>query len=203
MRVVQGRGGHRVPFDIVTVVLHWTTVALIVFQAATGLSLQFAEARLPAKMLLDLHRSLGAAVWVVILLRLIWRLSFERYPAFPRGMSALQQFLARHTEHLLYVLLLVQPATGLAMSFMQARPLHIFLWTVPAVSWANSSFLACLQVAHLIGGYTLFVIVGGHAGMALFHHYILKDDVLGKMAPWVKQRRARPLCETMLETLSQ
>ena len=48
----------------------------------------------------------------------------------------------------------------------------------------------CGQI-HEIGAYCMFAVIGGHAGMALLHHYVFKDDVLEKMAPWCQQKKTR------------
>src|SRR5579859_4294989 len=121
--------GHRVPFDMVTIVLHWTTVSLISFQFMTGLSLEFFDHRIPASAFLDIHRSTGTLIWLVSAARLIWRSRFARFPPFPTWMSAVQIWFARHTEHLLYALLLLQPLSGLGMSLMFGRPFHLFFMT--------------------------------------------------------------------------
>ena len=191
MRVLRQEEGQRVPFDMVTIVLHWTTVSLILLQLTTGLSLQFLEHAIPTKAFLDVHRSTGTLIWFVASARLIWRSFFARFPPFTSWMSGVQKWLARRTEHLLYALLLLQPLSGLAMSLMLGRPFHLFLLTVPAVSWANLDYYLVLKTIHLVGAYALLTVIGGHAGMALLHHYLFRDDVLEKMAPWVKQRRPR------------
>jgi len=187
MRVAE----HRVPFDMITIVLHWTTVSLISFQFLTGFSLEFLDQRIQTNAFLDIHRSIGALIWFVSAARLIWRSFFARFPPFPTWMSAVQIRFARHTEHLLYALLLLQPLSGLTMSLMFGRPFHLFFMTVPAMPWANLYYASCLETIHLVGAYTLLTVIGGHAGMALLHHYVFRDDVLEKMAPWVKQRRPR------------
>ena len=183
--------GHRVPFDMITIVFHWTTVSLISFQLLTGLSLEFLDHGIPTNAFLDIHRSTGTLIWFVSVARLIWRTYFARFPPFPTSMSTVQIWLARHTEHLLYVLLLLQPLSGLGMSLMFGRPFHLFFLTVPVMPWANLYYSSCFETAHLAGAYALTAVIGGHAAMALLHHYVFRDDVLEEMAPWVKQRRSR------------
>src|SRR5690242_13257142 len=71
MRALRRDEGYRVPFDAVTIFLHWATVILIVFQAGTGLSLEFAERSIPTKLFLDIHRSTGMAIWLIAFSRLL------------------------------------------------------------------------------------------------------------------------------------
>jgi cytochrome b561 len=43
---------------------------------------------------------------------------------------------------------------------------------------------------HRIGGYhalaanALAILAGLHAAAALFHHYVMRDDILRRMLPW-------------------
>jgi cytochrome b561 len=38
-------------------------------------------------------------------------------------------------------------------------------------------------------GWAIVILATGHALAGLFHHYVVKDDVLVKMLPWVRVRR--------------
>jgi Ni,Fe-hydrogenase I cytochrome b subunit len=39
------------------------------------------------------------------------------------------------------------------------------------------------MLAHQLGAYAFGALVIGHAGAALFHHFVLRDDVLQCMVP--------------------
>jgi cytochrome b561 len=43
--------------------------------------------------------------------------------------------------------------------------------------------------AHQLGAWALGALVIGHAGAALFHHFVLRDDVLQCMAPVMTTER--------------
>jgi cytochrome b561 len=49
---------------------------------------------------------------------------------------------------------------------------------------------AILKVIHRFGAWTLLVLVGGHAGAALRHHFVQKDDVLLRMLPRLQRNRS-------------
>ena len=70
-------------FDAVTIGLHWTTVTLIVGMFASAWSIGLARDRAEADLILTLHRSLGAAIWILAVVRLSWRLTLARLPPFP------------------------------------------------------------------------------------------------------------------------
>lgn len=191
MRSLRSAEGSRAPFDLVTITLHWLTVTLIAFQAATGLTLEFAEGAIPMRPLLDFHRSAGTIVWSVALARIFWRSSLAKFPPFPEWMSGAQKWIATKIEYLLYALLLLQPLTGMATTLLLGKPFHLFFWTVPALVHRDLDLWQSLLAVHRIGAYCLFTVVGGHAGMALMHHYVFRDEVLERMAPWMRQKRPR------------
>ena len=45
--------------------------------------------------------------------------------------------------------------------------------------------VAVLHAVHSTGAWVLAALALGHAGAALFHHFVLRDDVLACMAPVV------------------
>lgn len=191
MRTLRNADDSRAPFDFVTITLHWLTVTLIAFQAASGLTLEFSEGTIPIQPLLDFHRSAGAVVWCVALTRIIWRGTFARFPPFPEWMSNAQKWIATKIEYVLYALLLTQPLTGLATTFALGKPFHLFFWTVPPLIQRNFDLWESLLSVHRVGAYCLFAVIGGHASMALFHHYVFRDEVLERMAPWMRRKRQR------------
>lgn len=188
MRDSRGREGSRAPFDSVTILFHWLTVGLMGFQLTTG----FAMGAWPelTRPLPFVHRSGGAIIFVVTLSRLAWRRSFARFPPFPAWMPKALQWLAKKSEHLLYVLLALQPLTGIAVSVLRGRPFRILLLDVPALVPPNLDLWSLLQGFHRMGAYALLTLAGGHGMMALVHHYVLRDDVLVMMAPWLRRPHA-------------
>src|ERR1700722_10837183 len=96
--------GSRGPFDMLTLLFHWMTVALVSLQAVTGFV--FANFSAAPRPLLDLHRSSGAAILAVTVLRLLWRATFAKFPPFPANMPQIQQHAATASELLIYVLLI-------------------------------------------------------------------------------------------------
>src|SRR5579862_315349 len=188
MAVTLRNDGTQARFDFVTIVLHWLTATLITFQAATGLIIAFARDSVPALPLLDFHRSAGMMVWFVALTRIVWRGAFAKFPPFPEWMSNAQKWIATKFEYILYGLLLLQPLTGLATTLLLGEPFHLFFWTIPPLVHRNLDLWETLLVFHRAGAYGLFAAVGGHAGMALLHHYVFRDEVLERMAPWVRQK---------------
>ncbi len=176
-------------FDGVTIALHWATVALIVGMFATGLSLGLATDHEQEESLLYLHRSLGVLTWVTAFCRVAWRLRFAFIPAFPSAMPKAQQHLAKLSELGLYALLLAQPLTGLAQSLTRGRPFPLLAWEAPAVMVRDKALTHLFHGIHEFSAWALLGLIGLHVLAALFHRFIVKDEVLGSMAPWKPSNR--------------
>ena len=176
-------------FDPTSIVLHWLTALLIVVQfvsvwahEAVGHQSDLAAA------LLSLHRSTGILIWIVVVARLSWRRYFAYLPPFPPSMPKLQQIIAKANEYGLYLLLLVQPITGLARVLLRAQPFDLFVWQVPALLESDPDLRSFFVEAHAIGAKALMVLIGLHAGAALFHRLVLRDGVLQRMLPRMSVR---------------
>jgi cytochrome b561 len=189
MRESRECDGSRAPFDPVTIFFHWLTASLVGVQMMTG----FAMAMRPELIspLLLAHRSGGAIVFLATLLRLSWRQSLARFPPFPARMPRVLQWFATKSEHLLYALLVLHPLTGFSASVLRGRPFQILAFQVPALLPPNIDLWLAIQTAHRIGAFALLGLAGGHSLMALIHHYVLRDDVLEMMAPWLRPRTNR------------
>jgi superoxide oxidase len=178
----RARGGRR-RFDILTIGLHWATVALITGMFASAWLL-LASDREHAAMLLTIHRSVGVVTWAVAIVRLGWRISYAYLPPFPATMPTIQQRLAKASEYGLYALLLFQPLTGLAQSLTRGRHFMLFTWRVPSVMAGDKPLTALFHQIHSLSAWVLLGLIGLHTLAALFHRFVLRDEVLQSMLPW-------------------
>src|ERR1700685_3574039 len=176
------RDGRR-RFYIVTIGLHWATVTLIVGMFASAWLL-LASDREHAAILLTVHRSLGVVAWAVAIVRLGWRLSYAYLPPFPQNMSKVQQRLAKTSEYGLYALLLFQPLTGLAQSLARGRHFMLFAWQVPKVMAGDKPLTMFFHQIHTVSAWVLLALIGLHILAALFHRFVLRDEVLQSMLAW-------------------
>ena len=176
-------GDSRRRFDIVTIGLHWATVTLIagLFGSAW---LLFASDHEHAAILLTVHRSLGVVTWAVAIVRLGWRISYAYLPPFPQNMPKAQQRLAKTSEYGLFALLLFQPLTGLAQSLTRGRHFMLFTWRVPSVMAGDKPLTALFHQIHSLSAWVLLGLIGLHILAALFHRFVLRDEVLQSMQPW-------------------
>ena len=180
----------RPPFDALTIALHWSTLFLILGLLGTALLHNETRDLSLAGLLLHIHRSLGVTIWALTALRLGWRLTRARMPAFPVSMTASHRLIVRLSEYGLYALLLFQPGTGLGQTLLQGRPFEVFGRIVPAIFAKDLPLAGDFREAHQLGAWCLIALAGMHAFAALIHHFILRDDVLETMAPALRRRAA-------------
>jgi cytochrome b561 len=171
-------------FDRTSIALHWLTVLLIVVQFTTMWVRELISHQSDlAELLLSAHRSSGFLIWLAAIVRLIWRRYFAYLPPFPSSMPHVQQVAAKANEYGLYILLLAMPLTGIARVLFQGQPFGLLFWQVPALVDADPVLHGVFVRAHNAGATALMVLIGLHAGAALFHRLVLGDDVLQRMLP--------------------
>jgi cytochrome b561 len=184
----------RPPFDRVTISLHWATVLVVLTLFASAGLHALAEARqsglTPA--LLQIHRSFGVTIWVMTALRLTWRLTNATLPPFPITMSKLHRATVKVSEYGLYALLLGQPVTGLLTTIFGGRPFALFFWRFPPLAARDETLQAAFHLSHELGAWALAILITGHAATALFHHFVVRDDVLECMAPVTRRHASGP-----------
>ena len=182
----------RPPFDRMTIGLHWATVLVVLTLFASAGLHALAEARQSelAPALLQIHRSSGVTVWVMTALRLTWRLTKATLPPFPITMSKVHRAAVRWSEYGLYALLLGQPVTGLLTTIFGGRPFALFLWRFPPLAVRDETLQAAFHLSHELGAWALAILITGHAAAALFHHFVVRDDVLECMAPATRRHTA-------------
>jgi superoxide oxidase len=170
-------------FDGVSLGLHWASVVLIAALFASAWSLALAQDGGAAGAILTLHRSLGVSLWILALVRLGWRLRFAVRPALPADMPRPQKAAAAVSEGALYVLMLVQPLTGLAQSVTRGRPFQLFVFQAPRLMARDKALTGLFHNIHELGAWLLLSLIGLHVAAALFHGLVRRDGVLQSMWP--------------------
>jgi cytochrome b561 len=185
------RTGHtpRDRHQTVTIVLHWVTALLVFTQIALAILHDQAGDAEIRRGVLAAHRSLGVAIWLLVMGRLAWRLLGMRLLAFPTNMTRWHQWGARLSEWGLYGLLLAQPLTGMAATLLLGRPFNLFGLQMPSLMAPHDAWVATAQRLHTLGAYALASLVLVHAGAAVLHRVIANDGVLESMLPILRKER--------------
>jgi cytochrome b561 len=161
---------------------HWLMAAMVLTMLGIGVAMVAALG--DYHWLVSVHRPLGIAILIVVVIRFVNRM-FSTLPPFPPTMSAQERVIARLSEILLYTLLFVQPLVGWAMLSAARYPivmwgsLHLF----PIIPH-NVMLYAALRKTHTILAYLLFLAFIAHFGAVLFHTLVVRDRLLNRMVPW-------------------
>ncbi len=159
--------------------LHWITAVLVLMMIPVGIYIGRAE-NVP-DVLYDLHKSIGVLLLLLVLFRLIYRLS-NPPPPLSEDIPPVQR-LAAHVNHWgLYVLLIVQPLVGWIATSAYRAPVPFFgLFELPPIWREDRAFSDQMYGLHFYVGLLIAVFAIGHIGAALYHHFVRKDDVLLRM----------------------
>ena len=170
-------------FDPVTRLLHWVTAGLILFAFVLAFSIDLTASRASHTVFLQLHRSVGLTIWIVTLVRLVWR-NFAVYPDWPSDMSRTMRVAATASEYVLYALLMTQPILGILQTNAHGDHVNFFLiGQLPALVERNRLLSQQLMTLHKAVGFSLLGLIALHVSAALFHHFWRRDDTLTAMLP--------------------
>jgi cytochrome b561 len=178
-------------YTLVAIILHWVMALGILALAGIGLAMTHLKLD-PLKLfqLYQLHKSIGLTILLAAILRLAWRL-INRPPALPAAMTQFARKAAEGSHFLLYFLLIALPLTGWALVSASVLDIPTVLYGI--VPWPHLPILStldnkkpvedALKLVHAYGAWALIALVAAHAGAALHHHFIAKDNVLRRMLP--------------------
>lgn len=173
------------------IALHWLVAVLIL--AALPLGLTMTEMPLSPQKLkfYSWHKWLGVTVFLLVLLRLVWRAT-HRPPPLPASLPAWQRQAASATHWLLYALMLTIPLSGWLMSSAKGfQTVYLGLIPIPDLLAKDESLGEILATVHAVLAYSLMVLLTVHVAAAVKHHWVDRDDVLTRMLPWIKSRKDR------------
>jgi len=140
---------------------------------------QVAEEASPRAFYFNLHKSLGITILALIAIRVLWRVT-HKPPALLTSYSALERKVATGTHHLLYLLMVAIPLTGLLMSIYGKYSVNWF--GIELIKGADNKGLRdFFEGSHEFVGIVLLVLVALHVAGALKHKIIDKDDTLKRM----------------------
>jgi cytochrome b561 len=171
-------------YGAVAVALHWFMAAILIALVALGLYM----VRLPdvgfdtTKITLILyHKEFGVLALALATLRLAWRVT-NALPRLVENLPDWQKVVARFVHLCFYGLMFALPVTGWLMSSAAGFPVSFFgLFDLPDLIPYNDYLYQLFVAVHKWLGYALILLIIVHAGAALRHHFVFKDDTLRKM----------------------
>jgi cytochrome b561 len=131
--------------------------------------------------LYDIHRSIGAVLLPLVVIRLLYRLK-NPAPPLPADIPAIQQLAAHATHWALYAMLIVQALVGWIATSAYRAPIKVFwLFELPPIWPVDRAFSERAFAVHRLLGIAIAILLCAPIGAALFHHFVRKDRVLMRM----------------------
>lgn len=175
-------------YDRRTILFHWLTAAVVVFMWCGAHAIDWFPKgawRVDAR---SVHILVGLALLALVTLRMRWRATDgARITPFPGWIGN----LVRLGHGVLYGTLLAILGLGIANAWIRGD--SIFgVFNIPKFGAYNAASRHALseQVVgwHSLCANLLLVFAAGHAGLALFHQFGLRDHVLERMLPYRRRR---------------
>ncbi|MBB3446760.1 cytochrome b/b6 domain-containing protein (plasmid) [Sinorhizobium sp. B11] len=172
--------GTNTHFTIVQRLLHWLMAIAILAMLFIGVGMVSTVGRQYLPLLVT-HKTLGIAILVLALVRLVVRF-ISGAPALPADLPEPMK-LAAYLSHLaLYALMIGMPLIGWAMMSAAAYPIVLYGGIrLPAILPQSDSLHTLLWTAHQYLAFAFFALVLLHLAAALFHGLVRRDGVLGTM----------------------
>jgi cytochrome b561 len=165
-------------------IMHWLMAAIILTLLGLGFYMAyFMDKDAANKMIIfNLHKSLGALVLFLIVVRIFMRLS-KPVPALPETMHLALQKLSHLTHLTLYMLMIFMPLSGYLMSNAFGYPVHLFGLPLPVLMEKNLELGQFFSEAHEFLGFTFAGVLALHIAGVIKHRFfdIPENDVLKRM----------------------
>ena len=187
-------------YGSVTIALHWLLFLLILGLMASGKYSDSLSRNEKIGFLIDIHKQVGVAVFLLMAFRLLWKLINQNVTSLHE--MSLIRLLTFFVHWGLYLVVLGQALTGIAMLQYAGRDVFFFTMELPLFfgefgviqlpeGWLPESSKAIpkfFRTLHHYGGNIIIVLVGLHFIGAIFNHLIggetLKRMWFGYLPPY-------------------
>lgn len=165
------------------VVLHWLMFLLVIMMLGVG---KFVLPGIPTDnpqkaSMLQTHVYIGGSIAVLLVVRLILRFTVK-IPAPADAGNAFLNFLAKAVHFLLYILLIGMAVSGLGLFQLADLP-SVF---AGEASYPQDFFAYPPRIGHGLVSTVLLLLILLHVGAALYHQFLLRDNLLARM--WFGKR---------------
>ena len=171
-------------YDRVAIALHWLIGVALLAQIGFGFMLdEIAPRGTPARgVTINLHKSFGMVLGVLIVLRLLWR---QRHPppAWPAAMSSAQQRAATLGHRTLYACMLLMPTSGYIASNFSKHGVKFFGAVFKPWGPDLPQVYTVFNTIHVTTAFLFAALIVGHVAIALKHALVDRDGTFSRILP--------------------
>jgi len=172
------------------IALHWIIAVVMAGTFALGLYMQGLPLSPSKLQFYSYHKWAGVSAFLLVLVRLIWRMGHPA-PAMPGAMSSAMQRVAGAAHTILYLLMLAIPISGWLMSSAKGfQTVWFGVIPLPDLVARDKTLGEQLHLLHQILNYSTLLLLIGHVFAAFKHHLVDRDDVLIRMLPWASSQHS-------------
>jgi cytochrome b561 len=173
-KAVEGYGAGAIAF-------HWSMFLLVVGVGVLGLLHDSWPKRTQA-FWINMHAMLGLLLWLTLIARFWWR-SRHAPPVLPSEVGNLLRRFSGPVHLTLYALMFITPIVGVVTFIWHGRIFDFGIFHLDFGVRSNRAVFRPTEDIHGYLAYALFALAGLHAAVALWHHFFLRNGVLGRMWP--------------------
>ena len=177
--------GAEASYDRRTIRLHWATAILVIVLWGLAQIIDLFPKGAPKIAVRSAHIVFGVLLGVVLVIRIVWRSrSGRRLPPANRGVLG---HAARSVHLVLYAGLASVILLGVLNAWARGDSLFSVL-QIPKLLPAHPQVKPTVEYLHKTFANTLVILAAAHALAALAHHFILRDHVLRRMLPRIRDK---------------
>jgi cytochrome b561 len=166
-------------YDTPLIALHWLMALMIFGLYAIGLSVDLFDKPLRPPIV-NAHAAIGFALLTLVVPRAIWRMTHAK-PAYPPGVGPMIRTAAAAGHGLLYLLMILVPVIGLRTFFLRSPALDFGLFRIPSPFELSRDLAHQAGEFHELFAHVLIALAAGHVLAALYHQFVLRDNLLARM----------------------
>ncbi len=177
----------------VAMLLHWLIALCLLCQFLLGWYLEGIPRGVPDRSyFVNIHKSTGILIGLLILLRIVWRITHTP-PPLPDSIPTWQQKAASCMHFLLYFFMLLLPLTGYIASNFSKWGVKFFN-TIEMPPWGveDKSIYAFFNQAHGLISWILLGLVILHVLAAVSHMISGRREIIHRMLPGSSSDRQHP-----------
>jgi cytochrome b561 len=165
-------------YDNFTIGLHWTIVLLIAAQWLGAELIDYVPGKPAHQLYWSIHISIGVVFAATVITHLWWRMTGAR--KLPNSNEEAWQMATRVMQATLSWLPLLLALLGIGI--VLARGWTLFgVITIPMMPGGSRPLARQIHGIHEWTAHVVVFLAVGHASAALFHHYVLRDGLIGRM----------------------
>ena len=183
--VQRSSGDVTVRYSLTAATFHWLTALMVLTQIYVGFTFGDMPRGPERGAWFAAHKTLGAAILIVTLLRLGYRL-MNPPPLYPRDLPKWDRFVAVWSHRIVYAALILLPLTGLiAVSASADNGMVNLLWglQLPAIPGIDKNGAELGANVHVLLVWSAILLLTLHVAAAIYHHFMARDVAAGRMPP--------------------